>query len=114
MLLVLSFIFSTLFSLSSAGVTVYNYPGLSLYHTGSQSTTATSPVASFTGLAAYDPTVLIPPPVPNPPPPNNFDIRLANGIPGLSIPQNGNFLGFSIEMSVINQVREFAFSYAYR
>ncbi|KLO13587.1 hypothetical protein SCHPADRAFT_940250 [Schizopora paradoxa] len=101
-LLVRSFLFFVLIKLSSAEVTVYNHPALSLYHSGSQTTSASD--ASFTGLAAYDPTVLTPPPVPNPAPPTNFDIRLTNGISGLSIPQSGNFLGFSIEMSVVNQV----------
>lgn len=104
MLLVRSFLLLALFKLSTAEVTIYNHPALLLYQGGSQTTAALG--ASFTGLAAYDPTVLTPPPVPNPPPPTNFDIRLTNGIAGLSIPQSGNFLGFSIEMSVINQVRE--------
>lgn len=104
MLFVRSFLFFVLLNLSAAEVTVYNHPALSLYHTGSSTSAAAD--ASFTGLAAYDPTVLNPPAVPNPAPPTNFDIRLTNGIAGLSIPQSGNFLGFSIEMSVVNQVRE--------
>jgi hypothetical protein len=83
------------------GVTVYYVPGQSPF----QTTTASA--ANYTGAAAYNPTVLTPPPVPtdlN----TNFAIQLSNGgtPPGASIPQLGQFFGFSIEMSVVNQVRE--------
>ncbi|KAI9454225.1 hypothetical protein BJY52DRAFT_765579 [Lactarius psammicola] len=62
--------------------------------------------ANYTGAAAYDPTVLNPPAVPNPPIPTQVPVQLTSsgGIPNLSIPQNGGFFGFSIEMSVSNQV----------
>jgi hypothetical protein len=67
--------------------------------------------ATYTGAAAYNPTTLVPPPLPTPNPPNRFLITLPrNGtqVSGLSIPQNGSFLGFSIEFSVINQIREYS------
>lgn len=72
--------------------------------------TTTAAAATYTGAAAYDPTVLNPPPVPSPPPPTQFSIQLqssSSDVNGLSIPQSGSFLGFSIEFSVINQVREY-------
>lgn len=66
-----------------------------------------APTAVYTGLAAYDPTILIPPPAPFPP-----TTQVGINIPGdpsaagyaLSRPQKGNFLGFSIELSVATNV----------
>lgn len=61
-------------------------------------------------LAAYDTTVLTPPPVPNPPPASAYTLNLqrnAAQVNGLSIPHvGGSFWGFSIEMSVVGQVCE--------
>lgn len=72
-----------------------------------ESTTTTAAAADYTGAAAYDPTVLNPPPPPNPPIPTQFAIQLQNGgTPGVSIAQHGAFFGFSIEMSVVDQVCE--------
>ncbi|KAF5376627.1 hypothetical protein D9615_007857 [Tricholomella constricta] len=66
--------------------------------------TTTAAAADYTGAAAYNPTTLIPPPIPSPLN-TQFTLQLQNGgTPGLSIPQEGSFLGFSIEMSVANQV----------
>jgi hypothetical protein len=66
------------------------------------------PSAQPTILPAYDETRLRPPPLPNPMSPTAFTLNLpANGanVPGLSIVhRDGTFLGFSIEMSVINQL----------
>ena len=75
------------------------------------STTDTTPASSFTGSAAYDPRTLIPPVPPTDPPVNTrFAVQLTNGnIPGLSIPHSGAFLGFSVELSVSNHIREFPF-----
>jgi len=60
--------------------------------------------------AAYNNTRLVPPPIPNPAPANAFTLTLskdAAAVNGLSIPHVGpSFWGFSIEMSVIGQVRE--------
>ena len=102
---VLSFLASFFCLLSStyAQVTLYNNPGQSTLGTGTQTTSA--PQESYTGLGAYDPLVLTPPPLPDPLPPREFGIQLnPAGQPGLSIPLLGNVLGFSIEMSVLDQV----------
>ena len=72
------------------------------------SSTDTSPAASYTGSAAYDPRTLTPPVPPIDPPVNTqFAIQLVSGdIPDLSIRHHGAFLGFSVEFSVSNHVRE--------
>lgn len=68
--------------------------------------TTSTRAAQYTGSAAYDPTVLKPPPIPNPAPNTNFGLQLySGGMSGLSIKQHGAFLGFSIEFSVSNQIR---------
>ena len=90
-------------SVSSAAITVY-------YQQPFPSPTSTASGSKYTGPAAYDPTVLNPPPIPNPPPANQFSLQLwssASNVPGLSIPQSGAFFGFSIEMSVVDQVCEY-------
>ncbi|KAJ7707363.1 glycoside hydrolase family 79 protein [Mycena rosella] len=88
------------FVLVQASVTLYNqepYQGISA--------TGTANVAFYTGAAAYDPTVLLPPPIPYPPPPVEFSQQLSSAPPsGVSIPQSGYFYGFSLEFSVINQI----------
>jgi len=62
-------------------------------------------------LAAWDKTELIPPALPSPKPAVAFTLNLqrdAAAVNGLSIPHVGvGFWGFSIEMSVINQVCKF-------
>lgn len=112
---VLSLIYLLSFSVLNAtcAVTLYNTPGQAALGQGQATSTTTAVPESYTGagLGAYDPTVLQPPPIPNPPPPTNFGIQLqAGGTPGLSIKQQGNFLGFSIEFSVVTQVSEWNFS----
>ena len=78
---------------------------------------ATTYTVAPTGLAAFlnhaapaenDTTTLTPPPVPNPAIPTVVPVQLSStgGVPGLSIQHKGNFFGFSIEMSVANQVCE--------
>ncbi|TXT10651.1 hypothetical protein VHUM_02156 [Vanrija humicola] len=73
--------------------------------TPTQAATANPPV--WTGHAAYDPTVLIPPAPPSPPV-TRVDVPIPADPVGagfqLSIPQHGNFLGFSIELSVATAV----------
>jgi hypothetical protein len=89
--------------LVTASITVYYQPGQTPLGTA----TGTASVAAYTGAAAYDPTVLTPPAVPNPFN-TQFNIQLQNGgTPGVSIQQSGSFMGFSIEMSVANQVGAF-------
>jgi hypothetical protein len=76
------------------------------------SSTDTSLSASYTGSAAYDPRTLIPPVPPTDLPVNTrFAIQLVSGdIPDLSIRHHGAFLGFSIELSVSNHIRECRFT----
>lgn len=91
----------SLFSSVNGAVTVYSQIPFGA------ATTATAAAANYTGSAAYDPTVLIAPAVPNPLPAMQFTLPLqpsAAAVTGLSIPLSGSFYGFSIEMSVINQV----------
>jgi hypothetical protein len=84
---------------SCHAVTVYYAPGQTPLASGSAA------AAAYTGAAAYNPTTLIPPPVPTQKPPMQFDIGLKKGeTNNLSIKQSGSFVGFSIEMSVVNQV----------
>ncbi|KAJ6507835.1 hypothetical protein C8R47DRAFT_1208860 [Mycena vitilis] len=86
-------------ALVRASITIYSQEPYAGTHTG------TANVASFTGAAAYDPTVLLPPAIPNPLPPMQFTQALSNTPPpGVSILQCGYFYGFSIEFSVINQI----------
>lgn len=92
-----------------AAVTRYIPEGQeTLFHIQPSATGSGSP-SSYTGSPAYDPTTLVPPVPPTDPPVNTrFAVQLVNGnIPGLSIPQSGAFLGFSIELSVSNHIREF-------
>jgi len=95
-------------TLASAQLTVYT-------SRADQGTTTTpvdpaAPSASYTGLPAYDPLRLTPPPPPQPPVnsytltiPGTTRTALEQGL-ALSIPQRGNFLGFSIELSVANNI----------
>lgn len=67
-----------------------------------------APSSTATTHAAYDPTVLTPPPIPQPAIPTTYDLQLlSGGMSGLSIPQSGAFLGFSVELSVADQVCEY-------
>ncbi|KAJ7884885.1 hypothetical protein B0H13DRAFT_2666945 [Mycena leptocephala] len=68
--------------LARAAITVYQAPGQAAFATGSGSAAA----SAYTGAAAYNPTTLVAPPVPSP------------------LSPGGDFVGFSIEMSVSNQV----------
>lgn len=96
-------------SLAWAQYSVYQPQYQVIYNGQSTSvtTTATAASATYSGSAAYDTTVLSAPGVPNPAPATSFGIQLySGGMTGLSIPQNGGFFGFSIEMSVVNHVCE--------
>ncbi|KAJ7238588.1 glycoside hydrolase family 79 protein [Mycena haematopus] len=86
-----------------SSITVYYQQPFGLSTTTTNSASAAA--ASYTGAAAYDPTILNAPAVPQPPPPTTFFQQLSSSpVPGLSIPQSGHFLGFSVEFSVINTV----------
>ena len=69
--------------------------------------TASGSASSYTGLPAYDPTILTPPvisPIPRP-----YFLQLTNNVSavgGASIPVNGTFYGFSLEFSDVNQIGE--------
>ena len=82
-------------------VTVYNQQPYGASATGT---------ATATTYAAYNTSTLAAPAPPNEPT-NDFTLELqssGDGVSGLGIPQTyGNLWGFSIEMSVINQVSEY-------
>ncbi|KXN83267.1 hypothetical protein AN958_01638 [Leucoagaricus sp. SymC.cos] len=84
---------------ANARVTVYGQAPLAQ--------TKTAANAATTTLAAYNDTELVPPPLPTAHL-REFKVDLqrdAVNVPGLSIPhKTASFFGFSIEMSVINQV----------
>ncbi|KZV69145.1 glycoside hydrolase family 79 protein [Peniophora sp. CONT] len=115
-----------LLSLAFAALTAVSYavaaatpPQFTVYHphdpnvivggttTTSETATSTGPgaAATYTGAAAYDPRTLNPPAPPSPPITTSFPVQLsAGGISGLSIPLSGSFMGFSIEMSIAQQI----------
>ena len=96
-------VFLTLAACARAGVTVYSQQPIG------QTATDSAAAATYTGYKAYNPTMLIPPALPNPLPPTQFNLNLqpaANAVGGLSIMQSGAFFGLSIETSVITQVCE--------
>lgn len=76
---------------------------------GGATNTGSAAAANYTGAAAYDPTVLNAPGLPDPAPANTFFLQLGGTNTtqgGLSIALAGTFFGFSIEMSVVNQISE--------
>lgn len=84
-----------------ADVTIYTQV---VFGTG---TTTVTPSPTYTAAAAYDPTSLTPPAVPSPAPTNQFPVQLfSGGMANLSIPQSGAFVGFSVELSVADQICE--------
>lgn len=73
---------------------------------------ATSATSTYTAPAAYDTTVLTAPPVPSPPIATQFPVQLySGGMQGLSIPQSGSFVGFSVELSVSDQICKFTLGF---
>jgi len=91
-----------------ANVTVYGTLG-TYGSSGTKTATATmtSPSAPA-NYTVYNPVALKAPPIPTPKPATSFGIQLNNGgMQGLSIPLPSGFLGFSVEMSVLDQVREY-------
>ena len=76
---------------------------------GQSTKTLSAPATNFTPNAVYDPKQLQAPPLPGTLPPTAFTLSLAasnNSMQGLSMPIPGTFYGFSVEMSVSNQIRE--------
>lgn len=91
-------------TLSSAQVTT-QYTGSG----NSPTTTALAPGETYTGLGAYDPTTLIPPAIPSAS--TAATLTLPTSVAAaqaqnqqVGIPQRGNFLGFSIELSVADVI----------
>ena len=107
-----SLLLSSLFAAyGSAQVTVYKPVQQVIFNgvSSAASSTVTAAAASYTGAAAYNTTQLQPPAVPNPPINTTIDIALTSGaLPPVSVAQNGAFFGFSIEMSVANQMRAYS------
>lgn len=105
-----AWIFGAVVYTSQVGASVTVYSQLPF----GEATSTGAAAANYTGAAAYDPTILKAPGIPNPAPGNQFNLQLAasnTSQNGLSIAQSGSFLGFSIEMSVANQVREYCICY---
>ncbi|KAI9058696.1 glycoside hydrolase family 79 protein [Trametes sanguinea] len=97
-----------------ASVTIYGQQGITMPSAiastdGAAATAASTDQSWISSLAAYNNVTLTPPPLPDPVPSLQFGIQLLNNaqnVGGLSIPQKGSFMGFSIEMSVVEQVSE--------
>ena len=98
--------FLALVQICSGSVTVYYQHGQAPL----QTPTGTAASANYTGSAAYNPQQLQAPVPPGPGGlPTQFAIQLSSTVPpGASIMQSGSFMGFSIEMSVVNQVCEYS------
>ena len=97
---------SAITSSTLASVTVWSQRPMA----GQPTSTASAAAANYTGAAAYDPTLLNAPAIPDPTPPDTFFLQLGptnTTQGGLSILLPGTFFGFSIEMSVVNQVCEY-------
>ncbi|PBK94950.1 glycoside hydrolase family 79 protein [Armillaria gallica] len=100
-----------LFFLQGVDAQVTVYGQIPLKETISQSnggtSTASVPAATST-LAAYDDTVLNPPPIPDPAPSTAFTLSIPavnTSVTGLSIAHStDSFYGFSIEMSLLTEV----------
>ncbi|CDO76008.1 hypothetical protein BN946_scf184780.g15 [Trametes cinnabarina] len=93
-------------------VTVYGQQGITIPSAiastdAAAATAATSDSSWISSFAAYNNVSLTPPPLPDPLPSFQFGIQLLNNaqnVGGLSIQQKGSFMGFSIEMSVVEQI----------
>ena len=96
----------------SDAVTIYNQAGPMNPTAASSSSGAQATLGNVgwvSALNAYDNVRLQPPALPSPMPSTSFALALPNQaehMSGLSIPQRGDFYGFSIEMSVVEQVSE--------
>ena len=94
-------------------VTVYGQQGMTipsgLASTDSSAATATAAALDWlSDLEAYNTVTLTAPTLPTPVP-SAFGITVQNSgasVSGMSVQQKGDFFGFSIEMSVVQQVSE--------
>ncbi|CAK5270156.1 unnamed protein product [Mycena citricolor] len=83
-----------------ASVTVYQIPAQYAL-----TTTASSASASYSGVAAFNPSTLQAPPLPTASVMTTIPVALQqSGTVGMSIKQKGSFFGFSVEMSVVEQI----------
>ena len=84
------------------------FGGSALTYTHTTSTIGTAAFATYTAAAEFDATSLTPPAVPTPAIPTAVPVQLpsSGGFSNSSAPVNGGFFGFSVEMSVSNQVCE--------
>ncbi|KAI0742961.1 hypothetical protein C8Q80DRAFT_1123075 [Daedaleopsis nitida] len=95
----------------AASVTVYGQQGMTI-PSGVASTAAATETTTtsdwISDLAAYNNVSLTAPTLPNPMPNTAFTIQVMsnaqNAQPAVSVQQSANFFGFSIEMSVVEQV----------
>ena len=94
----------------SAIVSIYQTPQQSQLSVAAAaaSSAATAPAGTYTGLPAYNTTLLV---APQPPQAGDFPTQITLQLTdapmlNVSIPQKSSFFGFSIEMSVVNQVCE--------
>ena len=88
--------------ISAAAVTIYGPKG-----PVASSTSAAASSSATAGSSSPGSLTLTPPPIPSPGPPTQFHLTLQNSaqnVPNLSIPQSGAFYGFSIELSVADQI----------
>ncbi|KIJ54019.1 glycoside hydrolase family 79 protein [Sphaerobolus stellatus SS14] len=94
-------------SFTSASVTVYtNNLQLPLFQTEAIDPSSSTPAfPKYTNAAGFDPVPVDAPAPPSPAITTSFPVQLfLGGMNGLSIPQSGAFMGFSIELSVANTV----------
>ncbi|RPD77295.1 hypothetical protein L226DRAFT_533296 [Lentinus tigrinus ALCF2SS1-7] len=90
-------------------VTVYGQEGVTQPSgvLATATATATANLDWLSNYAAYNNKTLTPPALPDPMPSTAFTIQVMNNaanVNGLSVQQSGDFFGFSIEMSVVQQV----------
>ncbi|KAF9484212.1 glycoside hydrolase family 79 protein [Pholiota conissans] len=93
-------------SSSATSITVYYVPGQTPLGTAAGTASAATPTSFDQSLQAYNASTLVAPAPPGASAlPTSFALPIPTGVPvGASIKQNGSFFGFSIEMSVVNQV----------
>jgi hypothetical protein len=98
----------SLLALVAAPAAAQVFGSITVYHAqgtlGANTASASGNAANYTGAAAYNPTTLAPPPVPTNPSAPQFGIQLGANPVGASISIPAGFFGFSVEMSVANQV----------
>ena len=99
-----------------SAVTVYGQEGVTQPSgvSATAAATATTNLDWLSNYAAYNNRTLTPPALPDPMPSTAFTIQLMNNaadVNGLSVQQSGDFFGFSVEMSVVQQVSEYMCSY---